>query len=143
MVSEILATLLFGLSGFDAFITQKRITRYGVTVELNRAIQVLSSKFGPELGAIIGVMAPATALIALGLKFHLQWVLAAMVGFRLRQFFVQVESLAFERDIKEFAATLVAAASSDSHRPPSTVAPLERVEPKQSPIQSSKEGLDE
>lgn len=133
MVTETFAIILFLLAAFDAWLTAQRITRYGLKVELNAAIRWLASKFGPELGAFIGVAAPATAVVGVSLMFHLQWVLALLVGFRARAFFVQIESMVFEKQIKEFAASINAASSSGSHRPPSTVAPSDEVEPKQTP----------
>jgi hypothetical protein len=128
----ILAIVLFLLSGFDAWITQSRIRKYGPTVELNRAISKLSTVVGPELGAILGVMVPSTALIVLCLMAHLQWVLGMMIGFRLRAFFVQVESIVFEKQIREFADSLKSASISGSHAHPSCVAPLfdDKVEPR-------------
>jgi hypothetical protein len=118
------AIIYFLLSAFDSWLTAQRINRYGINVEFNSGIRFLSKKIGPELGAIVGVMAPATALIALAVLAHLQWVLPLLVGFRLRAFFNQCESLKFECDIKKFAAEINAASSSESERrPPSTVAP--------------------
>lgn len=130
MTQLIFAVLLFVLAGFDTWLTQRRISRYGIGVELNRAIRWLSNKIGPEFAAVLGVMTPATALIAIALIAHLQWVLPLLVGFRLRQFFVQCESLAFERDIRHFADELKSASISPAHHPPSMVAPPASVEHK-------------
>lgn len=129
MLSTIFAVILFLLCAFDAWLTQRRIGRYGVSVELNRGIRWLSEKIGPELGSIIGVMAPATALISIGVLAHLQWVLSMMIGFRARMFFNQVESVVFEKQIEEFRRTLGDAAS-PAHEHPSLVTPSNDVENK-------------
>jgi len=129
----VLAIILFLLSAFDAWTTQSRIKRFGVIGELNASIKYLANKIGPELGAILGVMVPATALILVALGLHLQWVLALLVGFRARQFFNQVESIYtqtfFKKELEILRQQILAASSSGQHRS-LPVAPLESVEPK-------------
>jgi hypothetical protein len=102
----VLTILCLLLAAFDCVITEKRIRKYGVQVELNAGIRWLATKLGAPMGSYIGVLLPAVAFIAVCISFRAPSVLALMVGFRGRAFFNQVESVIFEKQITEFAKSL-------------------------------------
>jgi len=79
---------------------------YGLSVELNPLIVKLSDTLGIEFGTLIGIMGPASALILLCLWTHFQVGLAFMLGMRAKMFFNQVQSIMFERQLKEFKRSL-------------------------------------
>lgn len=112
----ILAGLVFLFAVFDEWLTERRITKYGVNVELNAAIRWLCQKLGIGLGVAVGIIIPTLALLYLALIFHLTTFLAFLVGFRFRLFMIQCESIVFEKQIKKFAAE-INAASSGPHQP--------------------------
>ena len=101
-----LAILCLLLAAFDCVITEKRIHKYGVQVELNTGIRWLATKLGVSMGCYIGVMLPSVAFIALCIGFKVAIPLALMVGFRGRAFVNQVESVVFEKQIVEFLKSL-------------------------------------
>lgn len=95
-----LALLNFLLGVFDTWLTAKRITDYGESVELNGLIRRLSTLMGPMMGSFVGVLLPVSMWTYLGLYFHLPILLALLVGFNLKRFEIQVASLMFERQAK-------------------------------------------
>ena len=95
-----LAAANFLLGTFDTWLTQRRITDYGVTVELNGLIRKLSTYLGPMLGAILGVMVPVFCLTYLLYYFNMPVLLALLVGFNLKRFEIQFASLMFEKQAK-------------------------------------------
>jgi len=101
-----LAAVLFSLAGFDAYLTRRRVLDYGAFVEINPLIVQLIIKLGPDFGPIIGIMLPAAAWIGLFVKLGWPVALAMMIGYRLKLFVSQIQSLQFEGELKELRAEL-------------------------------------
>lgn len=95
-----LAVINFLLAGFDAWLTRRRINAYGLFVEQNKAIVTLIAYVGVELGILLGIMVPTAALTALFLITHFQVGFALLVGFRLKLFVLQLQSIGFENSVR-------------------------------------------
>src|SRR5271169_5555209 len=96
-----LATLLFFLAAFDAWLTVKRMNEYGLEVELNKWIKWLATRMGPELGCVVGILVPALLQVLFCNAFGLTWLIGILVGLRLRYWWIQLESIAIERMLKK------------------------------------------
>jgi len=96
----LLASINFALATFDAWLTRKRILKYGPQVEGTEHMRTLATKMGPELGVMTGLLLPA-ALMTLILS-ALNWpsALGILVGYRLRTFTIQLQSLQFEKEAR-------------------------------------------
>ena len=96
----LLASINFALATFDAWLTRKRILKYGPQVEGTEYMRTLATKMGPELGVMTGLLLPA-ALMTLILS-ALNWpsALVILVGYRLRTFTIQLQSLQFEKEAR-------------------------------------------
>lgn len=95
-----IAAINFLIGAFDTYLTQRRITDYGVEVELNNLIRWMSTCLGPQVAAILGVMLPTTLWTYLLYYFNLPIMLALLTGFNLKRFEIQVASLFFEHRAK-------------------------------------------
>src|SRR5208283_1324689 len=95
-----LATLLFFLAAFDAWLTVRRMNEYGLHVEMNKWIRWLSTRMGPELGCLVGILIPVLLQVLFCKALDLTWLLALLVGLRLRYWWIQLESLAVEKLLK-------------------------------------------
>ena len=138
MVTEALGILYAGLGLFDGWLTRKRILTYGPDVELNAAICNLSKKLGPEIPVLFLIILPTTIYSGLGLYFHLTWVLALLVGFRLRMFYFQLLSILLERRLRRLKKELAKSSAGGQGDTPSS--PLDSKEsPSQPPASSSKD----
>jgi hypothetical protein len=94
------------LASFDCVLSENRIRKFGVKVELNSGIRWLVGKLGIPIGCYVGVLMPAVAFLVLCIIFKAAIPLALMVGFRGRAFFNQVESVIYQKEILEFAKSL-------------------------------------
>lgn len=102
-----LAALFFALAGFDAWLTRRRILMYGLYIEQNKAIVTAVAYLGLELGILLGIMVPTTALIALLLWTHFEVGLALFAGFRLKLFLIQLQSFAFEKELMNLKKEMI------------------------------------
>ena len=105
-ILNILVILYFLLACFDAWLTRRRIRDYGIRVELNTLLQWIIVHTNLEVALFIGILLPSVALCGLCLLFNSPLILAVFVGFRARWFWLQIESLAFERELKRFKSKL-------------------------------------
>jgi len=114
-----LAILYFGLATFDAWITRKRMISYGPSVEGNEFVRNLATSKGPELAVAVGILLPSV-LITLVLT-ALDWpiVLAGLIGYRIRMFINQFQSLAFEKEARRIQKEINSRSSGRGELPPS------------------------
>jgi hypothetical protein len=108
-----LAAINFALAAFDGGLTRRRINDYGVRVELNRAIQLICLRLGVEAGVLLGIMIPVAAQTIL--FYWLNWPIAfaLLIGFRLKLFLIQWQSLIFEKQIRAIKRELNRGGRSD------------------------------
>ena len=102
MIFTILAFILFALATFDTWLTAKRIRTYGKWVELNRVIRICTKLVGPELGTVLGIMVPTLLWVLCAKAFNVTWILALLVGLRARFCWIQLESLVFEKTLRQY-----------------------------------------
>jgi len=100
MLIKIFAAAIFGLTVFDTYLTRRRIKDYGIEVEINPGIRYLSTLFGSEISTLLLLLIPSLLWIYLGIQFNLVGFLGFLAGFKLRFFYNQLESLAFEKEAK-------------------------------------------
>jgi hypothetical protein len=98
----ILAFILFALATFDTWLTAKRIRTYGKWVELHGGVRLFAKLFGPEMGAVLGIMIPTLLWVLFAKAFNLTWLLALIVGLRARFCWIQLESLVFEKTLRQY-----------------------------------------
>ena len=106
------------LTAADAYVTWRRIKRYGLEVEFSQSVRWLVKYLGLTAGVFFGVFAMSACLLWLLIGLHLPGVIAAIVGFRARHFYNQALSFKYERDIEALARTLKAAAQQQQGNPP-------------------------
>lgn len=114
---QALAILFFGLCAFDSVFTRRRMRLFGLNVELNSLIKNTCALCGIELGVFLTMLLPAAALTFLLYKTHFEVGLALLIGFRARLSYIQIQSLKFEKQIREFQATLNSGAVKKSAPP--------------------------
>jgi hypothetical protein len=102
----VLAAVFFGLVVFDATFSRRRMRLFGLSVELNAAIKNTCALLGIELGVFVTMLLPAAALTYLCYRTHFQVGLALLIGFRARLSYIQIQSLKFEHQIREFRSKL-------------------------------------
>jgi len=100
MELQVLVASIFALTTFDAWLTAKRIKDYGIEVEINQGIKHMAKWFGPEVASLIMLFGPTLLWVLLGIKAHSYSGLGILVGFKLRFFYNQLQSLAFEKEAK-------------------------------------------
>lgn len=112
MILEALAAVNFVLGAYDAYLTQRRMKAFGKGFELNHLIKSLSTRKGPEIAAVVGVLGPCVGWTYIFTYFHLTWALALLVGFNAKRFEIQLSSAVFEKQalaiqkaINEFGST--------------------------------------
>ena len=128
-----LAILFFILIVFDAAFTRRRMRMFGLNVELNPIIKNMCAILGVELGVTLSMVVPAAALTYLLYMTHFQVGLALLIGFRARLTYVQLQSVKFEKQIKEYRAKIIrdhqaALEQAQNSNPPASSA-LTSVEP--------------
>lgn len=101
-----LAILNIILAGFDAWLTSQRMKRYGLDVELDSTTKKLAALLGKDFGPALAIYIPAT--VQSFLFTYLAWpaILGIFVGFRLSKFWMQLRSIQFERDLRQFKHAL-------------------------------------
>src|SRR6266550_5055628 len=97
MILQALAATNFLLGAYDAWLTQKRMKAFGVNFELNKLIKVLTTRIGPDLAAVIGVLGPCVGWTFILCYFNLPVALALLVGFGVKRFEIQIASRAYEQ----------------------------------------------
>ena len=89
---------------------RRRMKLFGLNVELNPFVKNTCALLGIELGILLTLLIPATALALLFLWTHFQVGFALLIGFRARLSYIQIQSLKFEKQIREFKKSLDSAA---------------------------------
>lgn len=105
-----LALIYYGLVCFDAVFTGRRMKKFGLNVELNQFVKWMCSTCGIEFGLLATMCAPASLLALFLLKTHFEVGFALLIGFRSRLSYIQIQSLKFEKQIREFKKSLDSAA---------------------------------
>lgn len=84
---------------------------FGDTFELNGLIKFLSTRLGPDLASVIGVLGPCVGWTFMLSYFHAPILLALLVGYNLKRFEMQLASkpteaamLEVKKRIDEFRA---------------------------------------
>lgn len=90
----------------DMYITRRRIKDYGPEVELNSFIKKLATLMGPELGSLIGVGAIGAMWLFIFNYFNLPSLLAISLGWKLKMFKIQIDSIFFEHQLKKMAKVI-------------------------------------
>lgn len=103
MLLELLTAVYFVEVAFDAWLTRKRIKRYGPNVELNGLVRWAATHMGPELAAMLFVIGPAFGWAYLFWAFDFPVGLALLVGWKGKLFNIQLASLEFEKQATELA----------------------------------------
>jgi hypothetical protein len=98
---ELLCLINFSFAAFDAWLTRRRLKTYGPNVELNGIIRATAKVLGPEAAVIGPILFIGASQSYLCNFFHLEWVIAMLVGFRLRMFYNQLMSMRFESQAKD------------------------------------------
>jgi hypothetical protein len=101
-----LSFLYFGLACFDAWITRKRIISYGPQVEGNEFIRNLATTKGPEIAAYVGIILPSILITLVLVAGNWPIPLAGLIGYRVRMFINQFQSLQFEREARRIKDTI-------------------------------------
>lgn len=99
---KILVVSYFAVSCFDAWLTNARMHRYGIDVELTSTIRKLAKAVNIETAIVAGILVPSAAMCALCLIFRTPTLMGLLLGFRLNFFYVQLQSLIFEAQLKKF-----------------------------------------
>lgn len=120
LMITILAIAVFLMAAFDARLTARRIEKYGTKVELNEAIAKLSTRIGSEAAALIGIMVPNAILIGVAYSLDAKLLMAGLVGFKLRYFWNQIQSLKFERNALAIAREINSRAAVQDNPPPAS-----------------------
>ena len=130
-----LAILFFVLVAFDAVFSIRRMKLFGLNVELNSLVKNACALLGIEAGVFLTMLIPAAALTLLLYKTHFQVGFALLVGFRARLSYIQIQSLKFEKQIRQFKEQLKAEIASGAIKsnPPSLARPLGTTEPEARP----------
>lgn len=118
MILEALTILLTGFGIYDADLTQARIKKYGNHVELNRVIRWLSTRMGPELACVLGIIVPTGLWAYVLFQLKATVVLGLIVGWRAKTFSNQVASYKLEQH-PEFKRLLAAHRASEDATLPS------------------------
>lgn len=105
-VMLILAAIYFALGSFDAWLTRRRINTYGTQVEFNQLIVTLCNVLGTDFGVLLGIILPLVITLAVLIKLNWSIPLAILIGMRLKQFITQIQSIKFEKELREFQKSL-------------------------------------
>lgn len=101
-----LSIAYFACLVMDMYITRRRIKDYGPEIELNSFIKKLATLLGPELGALIGVGTIGIGWLYIFNYFHLSSLLAISLGWKLKMFKIQIDSIFFEHQLKKMAKVI-------------------------------------
>lgn len=130
----VLTIIILACAVFDAYLSTQRIKKYGVGIEMNPLLRLLSAYMGPANTMIVGVLFPTCALITLCSWTHFTEGLAFIAGFRVKLIISQFQSIKFEQQAKKLGIDLRGLAQPPSLR---SSAPNECVEPTEPPNSSS------
>ena len=83
------------LVGLDAYLSHRRMKKYGAIAELNPVARQLAQDFGPRAG-VASILAWNTALLGVILANHWDVVLHLLVGAKLGLAAMQLKSLQLE-----------------------------------------------
>jgi len=97
-----LAFTYFSLCTFDSWITRKRLIHYGPQVEGNEVIRNLSTKMGPEVATYVGIILPSILITLVLVALNWPIALSGLIGYRVRMFINQFQSLQFEKEVRRF-----------------------------------------
>jgi len=117
-MNPFLPAVYFALCAFDAWITRKRIISYGPQVEGNEVIRNLATTKGPEVATYIGIILPSVLITLVLVALDWPLVLAGLVGYRIRMFVNQVQSLQFEKEARRIKDSINKRPSGDDNHPP-------------------------
>jgi hypothetical protein len=81
-------------------LTNKRINDYGLEVEINAGIKNAAKLLGAEAATLVMLFGPTLFWVLLLCSLKSYSGLGILVGFKLRFFFNQLESRAFEKEAK-------------------------------------------
>ena len=137
MTLYLLALAVFAMAAFDARLTARRISDYGPGIELNSVIASLSTKIGSEGAALIGIMIPNALAIALSIHYNWGIFLGGLVGFKLRYFYNQIQSLRVKKFLREVKADINSKSSGPSACSPSQATDEESVSSHDGPKSSN------
>jgi len=96
----LLALIYFSLCTFDSWITRKRLIRYGPSVEGNEVIRNLATAKGPEVATYVGIILPSILITLVLVALDWPIVLSGLIGYRIRMFINQFQSLQFEKEAR-------------------------------------------
>lgn len=96
---------------YGAQVTEHRMRKYGVGVELSRILTWLASHLGIDLAIALGVMLPMMTAVSLGVVWHLSGLLGFLFGYQLLHAKFQYLSLKFEPEIDRVRAESTASTS--------------------------------
>jgi|SRR6266436_1329110 len=96
----LLAFLYFSLCTFDSWITRKRLIKYGPQVEGNEVIRNIATTKGPEVATYIGIILPSILITLVLVVLDWPIVLGGLIGYRIRMFVNQLQSLQFEKEAR-------------------------------------------
>src|SRR5258708_3732921 len=117
-MNPFLPAFYFALCAFDAWITRKRIISYGPQVEGNEVIRNLATSKGPELATYVGIILPSILITLVLVALDWPMALAGLVGYRIRMFVNQVQSIQFEKAARRIKDNINKRPSGrDSHPP--------------------------
>lgn len=91
-------------AGVDAFITKKRVDKYGVLVEVNPLVRQIMEDYGKESGIILNSAINA-AIISLLCIYQQHTLLAIFTGAKLGLLAMQLKSLQVETYIEKVLAS--------------------------------------
>src|SRR5258708_8557399 len=96
-----LALINFGFAAFDAWLTRRRVLHYGIQVEGTSYIKDLVNSLGVEVGIGVGVLLPAFLSTLILVILNWPVALEILIGYRLRTFTIQIQSMLFEREARK------------------------------------------
>jgi len=101
-----LSLTYFSLCCFDSWITRKRLISYGSNVEGNKVIRSLHLKMGPEIAAYVGIILPSIVITIILVALNWPIALGGLIGYRIRMFVNQLQSLQFEKEARRIKETI-------------------------------------
>lgn len=113
-----LAITYFLLCTFDSWITRKRLIKYGPQVEGNEVIRNLATTKGPEVATYVGIILPSVLVTLVLVALDWPIPLAGLIGYRIRMFVNQVQSLQFEKEARRIKDAINSRSSGDDTHPP-------------------------
>src|SRR5712664_4062523 len=113
----LLLLIYFSLCCFDSWITRKRLIKYGPNVECNEIIRNLATTKGPEAAVYVGIILPSILITLILVALDWPLVLAGLIGYRVRMFINQFQSLQFEKEARRIKNDINRLSGRDTHPP--------------------------